>query len=132
MKIKTVEGCGPRLAALRQRRGMTQPELGEATGFSQSMVADYEMEDAEPPGSLLASFARALRVSADELLGLAPLRETVSPKTARLLKRLRRVEELPPADQRAVLKLVDAMLETRRRAAPKPTTSLARTKRKAS
>jgi hypothetical protein len=40
------------------------------------------------------------------------------PKTARLLKRLRRVEELPPADQRAVLKLVDAMLETRRRTAP--------------
>jgi hypothetical protein len=31
---------------------------------------------------------------------------------------LRRVEELPPADQRAVLKLVDAMLETRRRSTP--------------
>jgi len=43
------------------------------------------------------------------------VRETLSPKTARLLKRLRRVEELPPADQRAVLKLVDAMLEIRRR-----------------
>jgi hypothetical protein len=33
-------------------------------------------------------------------------------------ERLRRVEELPPADQRAVLKLVDAILETRRRSAP--------------
>ena len=47
--------------------------------------------------------------------------------TARLLKRLRRIEEPPPADQRAVLKLVDAMLDTRRRTAPTP-----RTKRKAS
>jgi hypothetical protein len=42
----------------------------------------------------------------------------ISSKTARLPKRLRRVEELPPADQRAVLKLVDAMLETRRRSRP--------------
>jgi hypothetical protein len=40
------------------------------------------------------------------------------PKTARLLKRLRRIEELPPADQRAVLRLVDAMLDTRRRSTP--------------
>ena len=47
--------------------------------------------------------------------------------TARLLKGLQRIEELPAADQRAVLKLVDAMLETRRRAAPPP-----RAKRKAS
>lgn len=30
-------------------------------------------------------------------------------------ERLRRVEELPPADQRAVLEFVDAMLETRTR-----------------
>jgi transcriptional regulator with XRE-family HTH domain len=127
MKIKTLPGFGPRLAALRQSRGLTQTELGKASGLSQRMVAYYELESAQPPGALLVGFARALQVSADELLGLAPVRETTSPKTARLLKRLRRIEELPAADQRAVLKLVDAMLETRRRATP-----AARAKRKAS
>ena len=64
------------------------------------------------------SRSRPLKVSTDELLGVKPVAEKTSPKTARLLKRLRRVEELPPADQRAVLKLVDAMLETRRRTTP--------------
>ena len=49
------------------------------------------------------------------------------PKTARLLKRLQRIAELPPADQRAVLKVVDAMIDTRRRTAPP-----SRTKHKAS
>ena len=117
-KITTLEGFGPRLAALRQSRGMTQVELGRAADVSQRVIAYYEAESAQPPGSLLVSFARALRVSADELLDLAPLRETVAPKTARLLKRLRRIEELPRADQRAVLRLVDAMLETRRRSTP--------------
>jgi hypothetical protein len=73
-----------------------------------------------PPGAMLVDLARALRVTSDELLGLKAVRETLAPKTARLLKRLRRVEELPPADQRAVLKLVDAMLDTRRRTTPAP------------
>jgi len=45
------------------------------------------------------------------------------------VKRLQRIEELPPADQRAVLKLVDAMLDTRRRSTP---ASPPRAKRKAS
>ena len=58
---------------------------------------------------------------------MKPVRDKLSPKTARLIKRLRRVEELPPADQRAGLKLFDAMLDTRRRAAPP-----SRAKRKAS
>jgi transcriptional regulator with XRE-family HTH domain len=126
MKLKTLEGFGPRLAALRQARGITQTELGDAVGASQRVIAYYESDAAQPPGSLLVDLARALKVSADELLGLEPVTEKTPPKTARLLKRLRRVEELPPADQRAVLKLVDAMLETRRRATP------SRTKRKAS
>lgn len=37
---------------------------------------------------------------------------TTSPKTGHLLKRLQRIEELPLADQCAVLKLVDTMLDT--------------------
>jgi len=39
----------------------------------------------------------------------------LAPRTARLLKRLQRIEELP---QRAVLKLVDALLDTRSRSTP--------------
>lgn len=94
---------------------------------SRRVIAYYETESAQPPGALLVALTRVLKVSTDELLGVKPLTEKTSPKTARLLKRLRRVEELPPADQRAVLKLVDAMLETRRRTAP-----VSRSKRKAS
>ena len=66
--------------------------------------------------------ARSLKVSTDVLLGVKPVRDTLAPKTARRLQRLQRIEELPPADQRAVLKLVDAMLDTRRRVTPPRTT----------
>jgi len=79
------------------------------------MMAYDEQDDAQPPGALLVE--RALKVTTDELLGLKSTKEKTSPKTARLLRRLRKVEQLPPADQRAVVKTVDALVQTRRRSA---------------
>ncbi len=127
MKERMLDGFGARLAALRQARGLSQDELATAVDVSRRVIAYYEAQSAQPPGALLVHLARALRVSTDALLGVTPVRDTLPPKTARLLKRLQRIAELPPADQRAVLKLVDAMLDTRRRSAPTP-----RVKRKAS
>lgn len=118
MKERTLDGFGARLTALRQARGLTQDALGTAVGISNRMIAYYERDGAQPPGAILVELARALKVSTDTLLGVTPIADKTSPKVARLLNRLRRISELPPADQRAVLKLVDAMLETRRRATP--------------
>jgi transcriptional regulator with XRE-family HTH domain len=127
MKERTLTGFGVRLTALRQARGLTQEELGAAVGVSNRMIAYYERDGAQPPGAMLVDLAQVLRCSTDALLGVTAVGATLAPKTARLLKRLQRIEELPPADQRAVPKLVDAMLDTRRRSAPPP-----RAKRKAS
>ncbi len=76
----------------------------------QRVVAYYEADDAQPPGALLAT---ALDVSADDLLGIEPLKEKVPPKTARIRRRLQQFEDLPPADQKAILKFVDALVKTR-------------------
>ncbi len=110
MKDRTYEGFGSRLAEIRKSRGVTQADLGTKVGVSQRVIAYYEDDEAQPPGAMLADLAGALRVSVDELLGLKPVKEATSPKTARLLNRLRRVEELPPADQRIVLGTLDALL----------------------
>jgi transcriptional regulator with XRE-family HTH domain len=113
MKERTLEGFGLRLATLRRARGLTQEELGEKVGLSQRMVAYYEAQGGQPPGAILPDLAIALGVSTDELLGVQPLREDTSSAAYRLRKRLRRVEELPPDDQKTVLKIVDALLEKR-------------------
>jgi hypothetical protein len=73
------------------------------------MIAYYERDGAQPPGAMLVELAQVLRCSTDALLGVTAVGATLAPKTARLLKRLQRIEELPPADQRAVLKLVRSM-----------------------
>jgi transcriptional regulator with XRE-family HTH domain len=110
MKERTLEGFGERLAEIRQGRAMTQAELAEAVGVSRRVIAYYEHQDAQPPGAMLVDLAKALHVSTDQLLGLKTPKEKKSPKTARLLKRLQKVEQLPSTDQRVVLKLVDGLL----------------------
>lgn len=111
MKERTIEGFGERLSQIRRSRGMTQAELGKAAGVSNRVIAYYEQDGAQPPGAMLVDLAKALRVSTDQLLGLKPPKEKRSPRTARLLKRLQKIEQLPPTDQRVVLKLVDGLLQ---------------------
>jgi len=65
-------------------------------GVSNRGIAYYEPHGTQPPGAKLVGLARALKISSDELLGVKPLREKASPKTVRLLKRLQRIERLPP------------------------------------
>ncbi len=113
MKQREVEGFGQRLAEIRKSRGITQAELGAAVGVSNRVIAYYELESTQPPGAMLVDLARVLRVTTDELLGATPSRERVRPKIARLMKRLERVSDLPPTDQKAVLKFVDALIENR-------------------
>lgn len=57
-KSAAPDGFGPRLAQLRQARGLTQEELGALIGLSNRMIAYYERDEAEPPGAQLAQLAR--------------------------------------------------------------------------
>ncbi len=104
---------GARLKRIRKGRGLTQRQFGQAVGLSQRMVTYYESQGGQPPAPLLAKLAQALRISADELLGLKPLPTQTDPQTAKLMKRLAQAQHLPPADQRAVLQHLDALLTAR-------------------
>lgn len=113
MKQRTLDGFGQRLTELRKSRGLTQQELGRRVGVSNRVVAYYEADGAQPPGALLVELARALNVSSDQLLGLKPPKEKTDPKTARMLKRLRKVSVLSRSEQQAVLKFIDTLAGSR-------------------
>ncbi len=88
-------------------------EVGEDGGVSNRVIAYYEQDDSQPPGAMLVDLANALGVTTDELLGVKTLKDKPDPKAARLVKRLQRIERLPPADRRTVLKFLDALLESK-------------------
>ncbi|MEW5741225.1 MAG: helix-turn-helix transcriptional regulator [Myxococcota bacterium] len=66
---------------------VTQAEMADALGISQALVSKYERGELLVNAELLGQFATALRVSADELLGLqkrkpsAPLPHLPPPST---------------------------------------------------
>lgn len=105
------ETIGQRLARLRKVRGFSQVELAAKIGIIQALVSDYERGRLRLHAEMLTRFARALRVSADEILGLKASDEA-APRNRRLLRRLLAVESLPKTDQRAVLKTISGLLKS--------------------
>lgn len=115
---KTGSDFGERLTSLRKDRGMTQVRLAEALGATQRAISYYENECDCPPGPILIEIARVLRVSTDELLGVKSMRESkiankADPETRRLWKKFQQIMTLPEKDRRAVIRLVNSLVQAR-------------------
>ena len=84
-------GFGERLAALRKAAGYTQIQLAEILGISQRMVAYYENTSDLPIAKMLRHLARILNVTADELVGLAPLKTPLVRRTDARVRKKRKI-----------------------------------------
>ena len=91
--------------------------LAALIGVPQQTITYYEVRGVSPPPELLVAIADALDVSTDILLGRkkAPERSGgAAPATSvQRQKHLKRLDELPPHDQKAVFKIIDALAERR-------------------
>jgi transcriptional regulator with XRE-family HTH domain len=105
------ESFSDRLLRLRKARGLTQHQLADASGISQRMIAHYETKAVRPPAKAVPVLAKALGVSFEALLGVERLRaQTPQISNLRLWRRFQKLEQLPPAARKAVLKVLDAYL----------------------
>lgn len=59
---------GPRLRAIRERRGETQSSLADGIGTYAPQISKYETGEVVPEGETLAALAEVLAVSLDELV----------------------------------------------------------------
>lgn len=105
------ETIGQRISRIRKSKGLTQTELAERIGIIQGLVSSYERERLRLHAEMLARFALALEVSADELLGLEKPKENEKSPQPRFLKRLREVEKLSKRDQEALLRTIEAFVK---------------------
>jgi transcriptional regulator with XRE-family HTH domain len=108
-RISINNNFGKRLADLRKQKGLTQTQLGEKVGVSCRVIAYYEGETNYPPTHLIEPLAKALKVSADELLGIKKIKQELDPQHAALWRRLKKIESLPKRDQKALLHYLDAL-----------------------
>jgi transcriptional regulator with XRE-family HTH domain len=110
LKEKNVESFGDRLARLRLAAGFSQRDLAAEIGISQRVVAYYEKETAYPPSHLLPVLAKALKVTADQLLGLEEVKGNGRTQDTRLWRRFSQVEKLPPPKRKQIVQILDAFL----------------------
>lgn len=112
-KTKTeTAGFGARLTELRKAAGFTQQDLATEIGVSRRMIAYYEVQSEHPPTHLLPAIAKALRISTDELLGLAPVKRAARAKDSRLQRRLQQIEKLDSTQRRQIMQVLDTLLES--------------------
>jgi DNA-binding XRE family transcriptional regulator len=69
---EAITAAGPRLRALRRRRGSTLAELSDTTGISVSTLSRLESGSRRPTLELLLPLARTYGVTLDELVGAPP------------------------------------------------------------
>jgi transcriptional regulator with XRE-family HTH domain len=101
---------GRRLADLRKQRGMSQAELARKLGVPQQYVSAYERGRLRMYARHIIKVARALQISADDLLGL---RRTSSPPRAlspRWRKLIEQVDGLSRSDRQTLFRTVSAFL----------------------
>lgn len=104
------ETLGQRIRTFRLAKGLTQTELGELVDLSQRQITYYEAAEGSPSPAMLVRLAEVLDVTTDELLG----RRSSSPSPVaatrhmRLLHQFKQLEQLPPEERKAVLKMIDA------------------------
>jgi len=91
---------------------MSQADLAELLGVTQPNISAVEIGRRGITVQQLVKLCRALHVSPDDILGETKTGRD-SPKRSKLLRRLQLAERLPPADQRALLGHLDALLKSR-------------------
>ena len=101
---------GKRLVKLRKTAGYTQVELAKELSVTQRMISYYEGQSDYPPASLLPKLTKLLNVSADELLGIQPIKKTRKPDT-RIQRRMQQIEKMGNTERRQVMQLLDAFIE---------------------
>ncbi len=105
------ETFGQRLARIRKEKGYTQVELAERMGIIQVLISDYERDKLRPYHDMVARFAKAMDVTADELLGLKAPKGKGDAPSLKILRRAKKIEALPPNQQKVLLKNIDMFLK---------------------
>jgi len=102
-----------RIARLRTQHGYTQVELAKKMGLTQALISNYEQGVLRLHSEMVARFADALNVGTDELIGFKlKKRKKATPNfRLKLVRRMQKIEQLPPSQQKVLLQTIDNFLK---------------------
>lgn len=98
-----------RLAELRKAEGLTQVQVAQKLGITQSSYAHYESGFRRVPLAMISRIAQALNASEEGLLGL-PQKKGKRGPLSKLEKRFERVRSLPKKEQDFAIDMLDRII----------------------
>jgi transcriptional regulator with XRE-family HTH domain len=101
---------GARIAEFRKRQALTQSELAAKLSMNQGLLSRYEKGMLRLHGALVGELAKALQVSADEILGLKDLKPNGVLHDRRFVRRLEQIDKLSKRKKQALLMTLDSFL----------------------
>ena len=102
---------GARIAALRERAGLSQQQLADSLKVNQQMVAYWERRAVTLRPDQLAHLADALKISVDELLGKAGPKARGSGPSGKVRQVFEAVSRLPRRQQQKIVEVVEALVD---------------------
>ena len=108
-------GFAERLKTLRQKKKLSQTELGKMVGLHFTHISRYERGLSQPGANKLQKVAEALGVTADYLIE-GKINEVAKAKLEDkdLLQMFQEVERFPEEDKIMVKKFLDALITKRK------------------
>jgi transcriptional regulator with XRE-family HTH domain len=100
-----------RLTELRKAEGLTQVQIAQKLGITQSSYAHYESGFRKISLAMIPKIAQTLGISEEELLGLEPQKGKRGPSSA-LERRVEAIQALPKKEQRYIIETIDRLLKT--------------------
>ena len=101
---------GERIVAIRNRKGITQVQLGERLGLTQSVISRMESGEQRIHGEMIVTLATIFDVTTDEILGHQRKSTTSIEIPKRWAKRIQRIDALSAREQDALSLIIDAFL----------------------
>ena len=105
---------GLRLAKLRKAAGLSQQELGDRIGVAQSIISRFEKGQRKLYDDVLASIAKALSVTPNDILGIGPCKPVKTDEASlsrRLVLNMKKIESLPRRAQDKVITSLELALK---------------------
>ena len=110
-ELNLSQSIGQNIARIRKSRGLTQIELGNIIGINQYQISDYEIGRLHLSDEMIIRFAKALKTTSDDILGLKEGDNDVEKPSLKIIRRLIKIEKLSEADQKSLLKTIDMFLK---------------------
>jgi len=101
---------GQRIAAARERAGISQIELAQKLQTVQPSIAYWERSAVNLRSDVIIKLAQILGISADELLGIRPPRQNALKPTGKARQVFDAVSRLPRRQQEKIVEVVEAFV----------------------